>query len=132
MLHERRGERQMATVGGVSVMQIVRSQPYRYFLSTKDVTRITIGHILRSFEKVLTLHDIGLVFIHQLITMAKKKKPNSAAPGELNQPTENNVHAGEEVVADNTPGTSADKVPADATKRSGLEIYESTTSYAET
>lgn len=63
-----------------------------------------------------------------------------AAPGEgrsamsLDQSAENNVHAGEEVVADKsptTPGTNADKATADARKKPKLKPQEFETSYAE-
>jgi hypothetical protein len=54
----------------------------------------------------------------------------------VDQPAENNIHAGEEVVvADDpptTPGTSADEAAADARKRSKLKTHESITSYVET
>ena len=95
-----------------------------------------------------------LVFIYlSFISMVKKKLKSSivsfgktviAAPGEgegettmfPDQPTENNIYAGEEfVVADNPPntlGTRADEAAADARKKLGLESNESTTSYAET
>jgi hypothetical protein len=55
----------------------------------------------------------------------------------LDQPAENNVHAGEEVVGVNnpstTPSTSVDnEAGADTRRESNMESNESTISYAET
>jgi hypothetical protein len=83
--------------------------------------------------------------------MAKKKSISAARAGKnmvtvstggeattfLDQPAENNVHAGEEVVvADDPsaiPSTSVDnEAAADARRESNLEPNKSTISYAET
>jgi hypothetical protein len=121
MLHECRGERQMATVVGFSVVYMVHIEPCCYYLNT----RTTI--LLRRLSESPPLHEI--VFTYFIVAMVKKTKSSIVScEGEptvfLDLPAEHNVPP-------TTPGTSAAQPAADARETSKLESHESTTSYAE-